>query len=77
MPGMYASQFRLFCTRNMGIRKYGFHGTSHMYVARRAAAMLGKPEKDVKVITCHLGNGSSITAVKVGNPLRLAWALPR
>ena len=48
------------------IRRYGFHGTSHRYVAARAAANLGKDIKDVKIITCHLGNGSSVTAVKNG-----------
>ena len=61
---MYALPYDLY--EKHGIRKYGFHGTSHMYVSRRAASMLGKPEKDVKIITCHLGNGSSITAVKGG-----------
>jgi len=45
-----------------GIRKYGFHGTSHKYVAGRAAALLGKPLEQLKLVTCHLGNGSSITA---------------
>jgi len=49
-----------------GIRKYGFHGTSHRYVAQRAAAMLKKDIKDLKIITCHLGNGSSIAAVDKG-----------
>jgi len=48
------------------IRRYGFHGTSHKYVAERAAAMLGKPIEELKIITCHLGNGASITAVKNG-----------
>ncbi len=48
------------------IRKYGFHGTSHKYVSGRAAAMLGKDIKDLKIITFHLGNGSSITAVDGG-----------
>lgn len=48
------------------VRRYGFHGTSHRYVSGRAIALLGKPEKDTKVITCHLGNGSSIAAVKGG-----------
>ena len=48
------------------IRRYGFHGTSHFYVANRAAEMLGKPIEDLKIVTCHLGNGSSITAVKGG-----------
>lgn len=48
------------------IRRYGFHGTSHRYVSERAAVMAGKSGKAFKVITCHLGNGSSITAVKNG-----------
>lgn len=48
------------------IRKYGFHGTSHKYVSERAAAMLGKPLSETKIITCHLGNGASIAAVKGG-----------
>lgn len=48
------------------VRRYGFHGTSHKYVAQRAAEMLGRPLEDLKLITCHLGNGSSITAVKNG-----------
>ena len=48
------------------IRRYGFHGTSHRYVSMRAAAMLGKDPKDLKIVTCHLGNGSSIAAVKGG-----------
>ncbi|MGL4797291.1 MAG: acetate/propionate family kinase [Paraclostridium sp.] len=49
-----------------GVRRYGFHGTSHKYVSQRAAAMLGKNIEDVKVITCHLGNGASIAAVDGG-----------
>lgn len=48
------------------IRKYGFHGTSHQYVAQRAAAVLQQPFDTLKIITCHLGNGSSISAVKNG-----------
>ena len=48
------------------IRRYGFHGTSHKYVAQRAADILKKPIEELKIITCHLGNGSSITAVKNG-----------
>ncbi|MGX7244443.1 acetate kinase [Enterococcus quebecensis] len=47
-------------------RKYGAHGTSHMYVANRAAEMLGRPIEELKIITCHLGNGASITAVDGG-----------
>ncbi|MCI9158616.1 MAG: acetate kinase [Lawsonibacter sp.] len=48
------------------VRRYGFHGTSHKYVAQRAAAMLGKPIEELKLISCHLGNGSSVTAVDGG-----------
>ena len=51
------------------LRRYGFHGTSHRYVSERAAAMLGKAPEDVNVVTCHLGNGSSIAAVKGGHCL--------
>ena len=48
------------------VRRYGFHGTSHKYVSQRAADMLGKPIEQLKLITCHLGNGSSVTAVDGG-----------
>ncbi len=48
------------------IRRYGFHGTSHRYVTLRAAAVLGKKPEELKIVTCHLGNGSSVTAVKNG-----------
>ena len=51
---------------NDKVRRYGFHGTSHKYVAQRAAAMLGKPIEELKLISCHLGNGSSVTAVNCG-----------
>lgn len=61
---MYAIPTKYY--ENYGIRKYGFHGTSHRYVSERAAAMLGKPIEDTKVIVCHLGNGASICAVKGG-----------
>ncbi|MBO6242395.1 MAG: acetate kinase [Butyrivibrio sp.] len=49
-----------------GIRRYGFHGTSHSYVSKRAAQILGKDAKDLKIIVCHLGNGASISAVDGG-----------
>ncbi len=52
--------------KNHGIRRYGFHGTSHYYVSHRAAEILDKDIKNLNIITCHLGNGSSITAVKGG-----------
>ena len=48
------------------VRRYGFHGTSHRYVSARAADMLGKPITSLKIITCHLGNGSSVTAIDGG-----------
>ncbi len=48
------------------VRRYGFHGTSHKYVSRRAAAMLDTPIEKLKIISCHLGNGSSITAIDGG-----------
>ena len=50
----------------MKIRRYGFHGTSHRYVASRAADLVGRDIKDLKIIACHLGNGSSVTAIKNG-----------
>ena len=52
-----------------GIRKYGFHGTSHKYVSAKAAEMMGKDIKDLKIITCHLGNGASIAAIKDGKSI--------
>jgi acetate kinase len=52
-----------------GIRKYGFHGTSHRYVSAMAAEMMGKDIKDLKIITCHLGNGASIAAIKDGKSI--------
>ncbi len=48
------------------VRRYGFHGTSHRFVSARCAEVMGKDAKDLKIVTCHLGNGSSITAVKGG-----------
>lgn len=51
------------------IRRYGFHGTSHRYISMRAAAMLGKKPQELKIVTCHLGNGSSIAAVDGGKCL--------
>lgn len=54
---------------NFGIRKYGFHGTSHKYVAQRAAVMLRKPLEQLRLISCHLGNGSSIAAIEYGKSI--------
>lgn len=55
--------------KEKGFRRYGFHGTSHQYVAERTAAMLGRPLSELNTIVCHLGNGSSITAVKQGRSI--------
>lgn len=52
--------------RNYKIRRYGFHGTSHSYVSKRAAQVLGENYEDLKIIVCHLGNGASVSAVKNG-----------
>jgi acetate kinase len=52
-----------------GIRRYGFHGTSHKYVSLRAAQILNRPIEELKIVTCHLGNGSSIAAVKHGKSI--------
>lgn len=52
--------------KRYSIRRYGFHGTSHHYVSRRAAKMLDRPLEDLRIITCHLGNGASMTAIKRG-----------
>ena len=61
---MYALPYEYY--ENDKVRRYGFHGTSHKYVAGRAAAMLGKNIEDLKLISCHLGNGSSVTAIDGG-----------
>lgn len=58
-----------------GIRRYGFHGTSHAYVSRRVAAMLGKDPADVNVIVAHLGNGASMTAVRGGVSVETSMGL--
>ena len=61
---MYALPYELY--ESDKIRKYGFHGTSHKYVSQKAAEYLGKPASELKIITCHLGNGSSVSAVDGG-----------
>lgn len=55
--------------KELGFRRYGFHGISHEYVARKAAAQVKKPFEKLKIITCHLGGGASITAIKNGKAL--------
>ena len=61
---MYALPYEYYEKYN--VRKYGAHGTSHRFVSDRVAAIEGKDKKDIKIITCHLGNGCSITAIKDG-----------
>jgi acetate kinase len=62
-------------SQKLGLRRYGFHGTSHQYVAERTAALVGKPLSQLKIITCHMGNGSSITAVKGGKSIDTSMGL--
>lgn len=57
------------------VRRYGFHGTSHSYVSKRAAQLLGKNYEDLKIIVCHLGNGASISAVKNGKCIDTSMGL--
>ena len=64
---MYALPYEFY--EKDKIRKYGFHGTSHKYVANRVADIMNKPLEEIKLITCHLGNGCSITAIKDGKVL--------
>jgi acetate kinase len=61
--------------RAWGVRRYGFHGTSHAYVAREAARVLGRPEAEVNVIVLHLGNGASATAVSGGRSIDTSMGL--
>ena len=61
---MYSIPYKYY--EKYKIRRYGFHGTSHKYVAHRAAEMLGKPITDLKLIVCHVGNGASVSAINGG-----------
>lgn len=70
---MYALPFSLY--KKYGIRRYGFHGTSHSYVSKRACHVLGLDYSKTKIITCHLGNGASITAIKDGKSLDTSMGL--
>jgi acetate kinase len=70
---MYALPYELYS--EFGIRKYGFHGTSHRYVARRAAQLLGRHKYDIDCVTCHLGNGCSIAAVEDGYSIDTSMGL--
>ncbi len=64
---LYALPYEMY--EKYRVRKYGFHGTSHAYITHRAAAILGKPVAETNIITCHLGNGCSMAAVKNGKSI--------
>ncbi len=70
---IYAIPYKYY--EEHGIRRYGFHGTSHKYVASQAAKMMGEDQKDLKIITCHLGNGASIAAVDGGESVDTSMGL--
>ena len=70
---MYALPYSLY--KKYGIRRYGFHGTSHYYVARRACEILGAPMESMKIVTCHLGNGASVAAIKNGKSIDTSMGL--
>jgi acetate kinase len=70
---MYALPYELY--ENHGVRRYGFHGTSHKYVANKAAEILDKDIEDLNIITCHLGNGASMAAVDGGKVLDTSMGL--
>ena len=70
---MYALPYEYY--EKYGIRRYGFHGTSHRFVSKRCIELLGGKAEGTKIVTCHLGNGSSISAVKDGKCLIQQWVL--
>ncbi|MCL2575375.1 MAG: acetate kinase [Defluviitaleaceae bacterium] len=70
---MYALPYGLY--EKYKVRRYGFHGTSHKYVSVQAAALLGKPIADLKLISCHLGNGASVCAINAGKCIDTSMGL--
>jgi len=70
---LYALPYDLYKTH--GIRRYGMHGTSHLFIAREAASRLGKPETELNIINCHLGNGASVCAIKNGKSVDTSMGL--
>lgn len=70
---MYALPYEAY--EKYGVRRYGFHGTSHRYVSRRACEFLGLPYEKQRIITCHIGNGASITAIKDGKSVDTSMGL--
>ena len=70
---MYAIPYEYY--EKYKVRRYGFHGTSHRFVSKRAAEVAGKPYEDLKIIVCHLGNGASLSAVKNGKSVDTSMGL--
>jgi acetate kinase len=70
---LYALPYNLY--KENGIRRYGMHGTSHLFIAREAAERLGKPADEVNIINCHLGNGASVCAIKNGQSVDTSMGL--
>ncbi|MBQ4029182.1 MAG: acetate/propionate family kinase, partial [Prevotella sp.] len=70
---LYAIPYELY--EKYHVRRYGFHGTSHRYVSHRVAELMGKDIKDLKIITCHIGNGASVAAIKDGKVIDTSMGL--
>ncbi|NOH61826.1 acetate kinase [Vibrio sp. RE88] len=70
---LYALPYNLY--KEHGIRRYGMHGTSHLFIAREAAERLGKPADELNIINCHLGNGASVCAIKNGKSVDTSMGL--
>ncbi len=70
---LYALPYNLY--KEHGIRRYGMHGTSHLFIAREAAELLGKPANELNIINCHLGNGASVCAIKNGQSVDTSMGL--
>ena len=70
---LYALPYSLY--KEHGIRRYGMHGTSHLFIAREAANRLGKAESELNIINCHLGNGASVCAIKNGKSVDTSMGL--
>ncbi|MBW3696521.1 acetate kinase [Vibrio sp. T187] len=70
---LYALPYNLY--KEHGIRRYGMHGTSHLFIAREVAEQLGKPANEVNIINCHLGNGASVCAIKNGQSVDTSMGL--
>ncbi|EGR2499392.1 acetate kinase [Vibrio cholerae] len=70
---LYALPYNLY--KEHGIRRYGMHGTSHLFIAREAAERLGKPANELNIINCHLGNGASVCAIKSGQSVDTSMGL--